>query len=106
MNFFTLTERTTRKHGMIVYNIYTILVLAVSVLCGCFGWWATESQTVVMFASGGGAAACDLLLRLKVMGKDGLLSPAAGGHIWFIPAWMLGVAWIGLTVAIALGFIK
>jgi hypothetical protein len=46
-----------------------------------------------------GGALCDVVIRV-INGREdpeALLSPRAGGHVWYIPVWFLGVLGIILT---------
>lgn len=76
---------------MLIYNLKALLSLGL-VLCIVGAFSAFGLAPVGLVIGGTAAIAVDLFLRVSSRGVvDGLLvHPRAGGHVWFVPAWIVG----------------
>ena len=89
---------------MVIFNLNAIgiaigaFVIAMA-LTAPFGI-ADSAATPVFFAA---VLSLDLYLRTQD-GTDGLLTPKAGGHVWFIPLWLLSA--LGFAACVASLFVK
>ena len=85
---------------MIIYNTTVLFLGFFGMLCGMGGYAVTKAPfpaTVIGFSS---IFAADLYLRIREgVGSGSLLDPDSGGHIWFIPVWLIAMV-VAVIVAL------
>lgn len=88
---------------MIIYNIPGLLVCVAAGVCAFLAFAITRIPALGVLAFGTIGIAGDLYMRLKDDEcRWPLVHPHAGGHIWFIPIWILagGVGFFGTIAAL------
>jgi len=71
---------------------------------GAYSFWRNSSAAG--FAGGAVIVAFDLFMRLRNNDQDvPLLAPNAGGHIWFIPVWIISLVVTGIGGMMWLGWL-
>jgi len=80
-----------------IVNRYTYLILIAAILVGGIGAAAAslipKGHDFALFAACVGGGLCDILIRIRnAYGELGvsLFSHRRGGHVWFIPVWIIG----------------
>jgi hypothetical protein len=90
-------------------NLAAAVGLVPALLIGSLAWWLSGYDDIVALAvSGPIVIAIDLALRSRrrpALGAPGqwLYSPKAGGVLFMIPVWCLGVVQLGVAIARSLG---
>lgn len=77
---------------IVFYNDYTFFAAAIGFVCG-FGMYSfSRSGSAAAFVGSLSIIGFDLITRLRNRDQETpLLAPKAGGHIWFIPVWIIGI---------------
>lgn len=77
---------------IILYNLIGagILILAVGVGVGVGYLFHAKTETPAMMVAGLLALSLDVIYRMD-KGEGSLLHPRRGGHVFFIPAWVVGL---------------
>lgn len=83
---------------MIVFNLVGIVIFALSfgIATGVAKVLGLSAEGLTMLIGGPLAVSLDLAYR-KLVGKH-WLRPGAGGSLFFIPVWLLGIVWSLLGV--------
>ena len=83
---------------MIIFNLVGIVIFALSfgIATGLAKALGLSTEGLTMLIGGPLAASLDLAYR-KFIGKH-WLRPGAGGSLFFVPVWLLGVVWSLLGV--------
>jgi hypothetical protein len=78
---------------MIVFNLVGLAIFALSfgIATGLSKAMGLSSEGLLMLLGGPLATTLDLAYR-KLIGKH-WLRPSAGGSLFFIPVWLLGIVW-------------
>ena len=101
---------------MVIFNWLAALEIVVSLLIGflvnkffsLFGIQGTASDMIFIVTIAISLGIIDFVLRLrKIQSTDGelheLIYPNRGGHLMFIPVFILGIVWLIYGIAKALG---
>lgn len=88
---------------VIIFNLIGagILILAFAIGAGATFLLGAKTDAPTMLVGGLVALVLDLIYRMGV-GEQSLLHPRRGGHVFFIPAWVIG---LGLFMTGALGLV-
>jgi len=91
---------------VVLYNQNTIWSLFLGAAFG-FGMYSfSRNPSLAMAFGGAGVVAHDLYCRLRCEeASPTLLHPDSGGHIMFIPVWILGLALLGFAGLEWLGWV-
>jgi len=83
---------------MIIFNLVGIILFALSfgIATGLGKALGLSSEGLIMLIGGPLSTCMDLAYR-KFVGKN-WFRPAAGGSLFFIPVWILGIVWSLLGV--------
>ena len=77
---------------MIIYNTTVIFLGCFGMLCGLGGFALTKAPCPAFLIGFSSVFAADLYLRIREGAGFGLLlEPDSGGHIWFIPVWLIAL---------------
>lgn len=91
---------------MFVYNDNVIFAVTVGVVTGGSVYSFFRNGSAAALAGCLGMIVFDLFLRLRSqIDEVPLLAPDAGGHIWFIPVWILGLIGGGIGGMMWLGWL-
>jgi hypothetical protein len=92
---------------VIVYNLKAFLPLSVAAICAFGAHKTSGSEAFAVFAAGFGAIVFDLIVLRFMADKQECspiwIHPEAGGHVYFIPIWIVGaiaivaspIMWLG-----------
>lgn len=91
---------------MIVYNDNVIFAVLIGVTCGGGVYSLFRNASAATFGGFVGLVLFDFVMRLRNQSEDvPLLAPDAGGHIWFIPVWIIGLVGGGIGGMMWLGWL-
>ena len=91
---------------MIVYNDNVIFAVLIGVVSGGAVYSLYRNGSVAGLAGCLGMILFDFVTRLRNQSEDvPLLAPDAGGHIWFIPVWIIGLVGGGIAGMMWLGWL-
>jgi hypothetical protein len=92
---------------MLIYNVNAFVSVIAGVVAGAAAASFGMSQGVSTIFGLGVAAAADFYMRYKSHDVEGALwHPDAGGHVWFVPMWIVSLVGCGISIATFTGMIK
>ncbi len=85
--------------SIIIFNVQVIAMVAIAfaVTFGVGHLAGISAEGPLMMVAGPLCMALDLVYRLKLADRR-WFSPGAGGSLFFIPVWILGVLWLILGI--------
>ncbi|MFM9961441.1 MAG: hypothetical protein ACKV2Q_09460 [Planctomycetaceae bacterium] len=92
---------------MVIFNTNGLLCGVVALITALAISSLTHSLPFSALCAGVAVIAFDINMRRKNSEVSApIVHPNAGGHIWFIPAWILGTAVVVVGIAMWFGFLR
>jgi hypothetical protein len=90
--------------GFLIYNDTALFALIFGAAAGLAAYSAFGSGSIATLAGGLALVLFDLYHRFRNSGESlWLVHPDAGGHVWFMPIWIVGSILLAAGIAERLG---
>jgi hypothetical protein len=82
---------------MLIFNIKALIAVGIGIAVAASLGAATNIAALAIIGGFGAAMLADVWMRFHSEDCDrALIHPDAGGHVWFVPVWVMGIILMNL----------